>query len=64
MQMFKLILYKHFSSRQLNAAALIQSRHENVPEFRALLKNCQMQPIVKGLKLDFNIDKQKLLKKI
>ena len=43
--------YIRFCSRQLNAAALIQQRHENVPEFRELLKRCQMHPKVKGMPL-------------
>ena len=43
--------YIRFCSRQLNAAALIQRRHENVPEFRALLKKCQTNPKVKGMPL-------------
>ncbi|XP_057373684.1 intersectin-1-like isoform X2 [Daphnia carinata] len=43
--------YIRFCSRQLNAAALIQRRHEGVPEFRALLKKCQLHPKVKGMPL-------------
>jgi hypothetical protein len=43
--------YIRFCSRQLNAAALIQRRHESVPEFRALLKKCQLHPKVKGMPL-------------
>ena len=40
--------YIRFCSQQLNAAALIQRLHENAPEFRELLKQCQSHPKVKG----------------
>ena len=43
--------YIRFCSRQLNAAALIQRRHENVPEFRELLKRCQSHAKIKGMPL-------------
>lgn len=43
--------YIRFCSRQLSAAALIQQKHENEPEFRALLKRCQTNPKAGGMPL-------------